>query len=265
MIALAVNGAAGRMGRALAELARERPDLRIVGGLDRAMVPVDQATALGYPRIVSGAPGDEVIAEADVVLDFSAPEGLVHLLDEHAPTLAGKALVVGTTGLGEVELARLVAAEMDMAVLTAANFSIGINLLLQLVEEAARTLPADRYDAEIVEAHHRRKTDAPSGTALALGRALAAGRGVSLDEHRLDGRSGQTGERPDAQIGFHAIRGGDVVGEHRVLFLGGRERIELAHSASDRKLFAEGALQAAAWIAGKAPGRYTMAQVLAGP
>ncbi len=263
MIALAVNGAAGRMGRALAELAPERPDLRIVGGLDRTMVPPDQANALGYPRIVSGPPGDEVIAEADVVLDFSAPAGLIHLLDEHSATLAGKALVVGTTGLGEAELARLVGAEKDMAVLAAANFSIGVNLLLMLVEEAARALPADRYDAEILEAHHRRKADAPSGTALALGRAVTAGRGGRLEDIRRDGRSGQTGERPTGEVAFHAVRGGEVVGEHRVLFLGARERVELAHAAADRALFAEGALEAARWLAGKPPGMYTMAQVLA--
>lgn len=262
MISLAVNGAAGRMGRALAEVVHEHPDLQIIGGIDRGAVPLDQAASIGYPRIVASSRGHEVISEADVVLDFSAVAGLNGLLDDHGARLAGKALIVGTTGLGHAEMERLQAVARDTAVLAAANFSIGVNLLLKLVEEAARALPSDRYDAEIVEAHHRRKTDAPSGTALALGRALAGGWGVSLEDARRDGRSGQTGERPVGEIGFHAIRGGDVVGEHRVLFLGGRESIELVHSAKDRKLFADGALQAAQWLAGRAPGHYTMAHVL---
>lgn len=149
-----------------------------------------------------------------------------------------------------------------MAVLQAANFSIGVNLLLRLAEEAARTLPAEGYDVEIVETHHRRKADAPSGTALALGRAVAAGREARLEELRRDGRSGVTGERAVGEIGMHALRGGDVVGEHQVLFIGARERIELTHAAGDRALFADGALLAARWIAGKQPGRYQMREVL---
>ncbi len=262
MIALAVNGAAGRMGHSLAALAREQSDLRIVGGIDLGGVDAAEATAIGYPRIVPLARADAVIAEADVLLDFSSPAGLAALLDDKLAPLAGKALVVGTTGLGKEEFARLEGARQHMAVLAAANFSIGVNLLLHLVELAARALPAARYDVEILEAHHRRKVDAPSGTALALGRAAAAGRGESLEDVRRDGRTGRPGERPTGEIAFHALRGGEVVGEHRVLFLGARERIELAHAAADRALFAEGALEAARWIAGKPPGQYTMAQVL---
>ena len=147
------------------------------------------------------------------------------------------------------------------AVLQAANFSVGVNLLLALAERAAAVL-GDDYDVEIVEAHHRRKADAPSGTALALGESVAAGRGVKLGEVRVDGRSGRPGERARGEIGFHALRGGEIVGEHEVAFIGAKERVTLGHVASDRALFAEGALRAARWIAGKPAGRYTMADVL---
>ncbi len=260
--AIAVNGAAGRMGRTIAALARERSDLVVVGGIDRTPLSDAEADAAGYPRIVAAADAASVLRSADVVLDFSSPAGLAALLDLPEAPLAGKALVIGTTGLGKDELGRVAAAEEHMAVLQAANFSVGVNLLLKLAEEAARALPPDRYDVEIVETHHRRKADAPSGTALALGRAVAAGRGTTLENVRRDGRSGQTGQRPAGEIAFHALRGGGVPGEHSVHFIGERERIELGHAAADRSLFAEGALEAARWIAGKQPGRYSMAQVL---
>ncbi len=260
--AIAVNGAAGRMGRTIAALARERSDLVVVGGIDRTPLSDAEADAAGYPRIVATADAASVLRSADVVLYFSSPAGLAALLDLPEAPLAGKALVVGTTGLGKDELGRVAAAEEHMAVLQAANFSVGVNLLLKLAEEAARALPPERYDVEIVETHHRRKSDAPSGTALALGRAVAAGRGTTLEDVRRDGRSGQTGQRPAGEIAFHALRGGGVAGEHSVLFIGERERIELGHAAADRSLFAEGALEAARWIAGKAPGRYSMVQVL---
>ena len=260
--AIAVNGAAGRMGRTIAALAGERADLAVVGGIDRTGLSDAEAHAAGYPRIVPTADADAVLRAADVVLDFSSPAGLAALLELREAPLAGKALVIGTTGLGEAELTGVAAAEQHMAVIMAANFSVGVNLLLRLAEEAARALPDDRYDVEIVETHHRRKADAPSGTALALGRAVAAGRGTALDALRRDGRTGQTGERTAGEIAFHSLRGGDVVGEHHVLFIGARERIELGHAAGDRSLFAEGALRAARWIAGKQPGRYDMAQVL---
>ncbi len=260
--AIAVNGAAGRMGRTIAALAQGRADVILVGGIDRAALAEAEAHAAGYPRVVATADADSVLRAADVVLDFSAPGGLAALLDQRTTPLAGKALVIGTTGLGEAELARVAAAEEHMAVLQAANFSVGVNLLLRLAEEAARVLHPDRYDVEIVETHHRRKADAPSGTALALGRAVAAGRGTTLEAVRRDGRSGQTGQRPAGEIAFHALRGGAVAGDHSVHFIGERERIELGHAAADRSLFAEGALDAARWIAGKPPGRYGMAQVL---
>ncbi|HEX6065976.1 MAG TPA: 4-hydroxy-tetrahydrodipicolinate reductase, partial [Longimicrobiales bacterium] len=202
---------------------------------------------------------DELINGCDVIIDFSAVEGLQNLLQRD---LHGKALVVGTTGLTQEVNARLDAAAKTSPVLVAANFSVGVNLLLGLVEAAARVLAAEQYDVEIVEAHHSRKVDAPSGTALALGQAIAKARGVELDKIRKDSRSGQVGARSRGEIGFHAMRGGDIVGEHRVHFIGGHERIEIAHSAQDRGLFAEGALRAAGWIAGKPPGRYSMKDVL---
>ena len=176
--------------------------------------------------------------------------------------MAGRSLVIGTTGLDADTERALADASTHAAVLTAANFSIGVNLLLGLTTRVAEALDADSFDIEVVEAHHRRKTDAPSGTALALARAAADGRGVDLEAVRRDGRSGDTGARPHGQIGLHAVRGGGVVGEHTVMFIGERERIELRHDALDRALFAEGALRAARWMAGRAPGRYTMQDVL---
>ncbi len=257
---IVVCGARGRMGRTIAQLAESSSDIEIAGGIDRAAQ--DDSVSDEYPSIVLPENASSLIASADVIIDFSAPEALHALLDENADAFKGKALVVGTTGLTADDDARLNEAAKASAVLVAANFSIGVNLLLALAEQAARALAPADYDVEIIEAHHRNKVDAPSGTALALGRAVAEGREVDLQSVRRDSRSGNTGKRPDAEIGFHAIRGGDIVGEHSVMFIGRRERIELSHVASDRALFADGALRAARWMAGKAPGRYTMRQVL---
>lgn len=259
---IVVAGANGRMGQSLAALAMEERQVELVGGIVRETRGGHGVA--GYAQVAPPEDAAPLIEGADLVLDFSAPGLLVRLLDTQAGALEGRGLVVGTTGLDDALLRRLEALSARSAVLVAANFSVGVNLLLSLVEEAARLLPAERFDVEIVETHHRQKADAPSGTALALGRAVAEGRGTQLEEVRRDGRSGQTGARPRGEIGFHALRGGTVPGEHRVLFLGGRERLELAHSASDRALFAEGALLAARWIAGREPGWYSMKDVLAG-
>jgi 4-hydroxy-tetrahydrodipicolinate reductase len=247
------------MGQAIAALAAEDASVRLVGGIGRQ--EGERACDIGCPVVHAASAAGEVIRECDVVVDFSAPELLAELLDTQGDALAGKALVVGTTGLGDDLLHRLGSAGRRSATLRAANFSVGVNLLLALAERAGAVLGPD-YDVEIVEAHHRRKVDAPSGTALALGESVAAGRGVDLARVRIDGRSGRPGARPSGEIGFHALRGGDVVGEHRVMFIGERERVELAHVAQDRTLFAEGALRAAKWLAGKAPGEYTMRDVL---
>lgn len=257
---IVVSGATGRMGRTVAAVAREAGDVELVGGIGRDGRDVDANGA--YPRIETPERAAGMIADADVVLDFSAPPFLARVLDAQAAALAGRALVVGTTGLDDALRARLDDVAARTAVLVAANFSVGVNLLLALVEEAARRLPAEGYDVEIVEAHHRGKADAPSGTALALGGAVAAGRGADLAALRRDGRSGRPGERPTGEIAFHAVRGGSVAGEHTVLFLGAHERLELGHAAVDRSLFAEGAVVAARWMAGRPPGRYSMREVL---
>ena len=257
-VRVALSGATGRMGTTLAGLIAEDPEVELVGGIGK--VP-ERGCDIGCPVVETPETAGAFIARADVLVDFSAPEVVRRILDMHGEHLAGKAFVVGTTGLGDEERALLERAAERTAVLVAANFSVGVNLLLDLAERAAAVL-GDDYDVEIVEAHHRRKADAPSGTALALGESVARGRGVSLDSVRIDGRSGRPGERPRGQLAFHALRGGDIVGEHRVMLIGERERIELAHLAQDRALFAEGALRAAKWIAGKPAGSYTMRDVL---
>jgi 4-hydroxy-tetrahydrodipicolinate reductase len=257
-VRVVLSGATGRMGTTLAALMAEDESFHLLGGIGR--MP-EQGCDIGCPVVETPETAGQWIRDADVVIDFSAPELLRRMLEMHGGHLEGTALIVGTTGLMPEERAMLERAAGRGAVLQAANFSVGVNLLQALAERAAAVL-GDDYDVEIVEAHHRRKVDAPSGTALALGESVAAGRGVDLASVRVDGRSGRSGERPRGEIGFHALRGGDVVGEHRVMFIGERERIELAHLAQDRALFAEGALRAAKWIAGKPAGTYTMRDVL---
>jgi 4-hydroxy-tetrahydrodipicolinate reductase len=251
------------MGRLMTGLARARADVEVVGGIGRSqqddvrhvdhdpdvpVVDIDRAT--------------DVIANADVVIDVSAPAATRALLDRAGDALAGRSLVIGTTGLDAATRERVDGLAAHTAVLTVANFSLGVNLLLDLAERVAAVLDPARYDIEVIEAHHRGKADAPSGTALALGAAVARGRNVELESVRRDGRSGSTGARPDGEVGFHAVRGGGIAGEHRVLFAGERELIELRHEALDRAVFAEGALAAAIWIAGRKAGRYTMQDVL---
>ncbi len=257
-VRIVLGGATGRMGTTLAALAAGDARVRIVGGIGR--MP-EGGCDIGCPLVETPDAAGAMLRDADVVVDFSSPELLDRLLRANADALAGVALVVGTTGLGDAQRARLAEQARRSPVLVAANFSVGVNLLLALAERAAATL-GDDYDVEIVETHHRRKVDAPSGTALALGEAVARGRGVPLADLRVDGRSGVSGERPRGVVGFHALRGGDVVGEHEVLLIGERERVTLGHVAQDRALFAEGALRAARWLAGRAPGDYGMRDVL---
>jgi 4-hydroxy-tetrahydrodipicolinate reductase len=257
-VRIVLSGATGRMGTTLAALAADDQRVAVVGGIGR--MP-ERGCDIGCELVETPETAGAMLREADVVVDFSSPELLRRLVRMHGDALAGRALVVGTTGLAEEDTDLLAAQAERSAVLVAANFSAGVNLLLALAERAAAAL-GDDYDVEVVEAHHRRKVDAPSGTALALGEAVARGRGVRLADVRVDGRSGDTGERPRGQVAFHSLRGGDVVGEHEVLLIGERERVTLGHAAQDRALFAEGALRAARWIAGKAPGEYTMRDVL---
>lgn len=258
-VRIVVSGATGRMGSQLGRLAHEADDLELVGGI------APDTSAKGsppYPGIVPAEAAGELIGGCDVLIDFSAPAHLRTILETHGAALDGRALVIGTTGLDD-DLRRAIDVRAARSpVLVAANFSIGVNVLLELARQAARVLGGERFDVEITESHHRHKADAPSGTALALGRAVAEGRGVELEPVRRDGRSGVSGERPRGEIGFHALRGGEIVGEHEVAFIGANERVTLGHIASDRALFAEGALRAARWIAGRAPGSYTMRDVI---
>jgi 4-hydroxy-tetrahydrodipicolinate reductase len=250
------------MGQAVAQLAAGVNDVRLVGGIGRTAAEADAAASFGVPRIARLADAAAIVREAEVVIDFSNASATSSLLQHAGPALAGRALVVGTTGLAADTARALDELAAGAAVLAAANFSVGVNLLLAFTERVAAVLDAEHYDVEIVETHHGGKADAPSGTAQAFGHAIAAARGTDLDRARRDGRSGTPGSRPRGEIGFHAVRGGSVVGEHRVLFLGARERVELVHEATDRTLFAEGALRAARWLAGRAPGRYDMRDVL---
>ncbi len=262
MTRIVVCGIGGRMGQTIVRLAREAEDIAIIAGIDRHVASGEAARALGVERIVDIADAAAVLGKADVVLDFSSPAATHALVSEHAAALSDRALAVGTTGLENETLQLLDRLALESAVLVAANFSVGVNLMLGLVEQAARVLGADTYDAEIVETHHAGKIDAPSGTALSLAAAIARGRGVELSDVRRDGRSGETGERPAGEVGIHALRGGAVAGEHRVHFLGTRERLEFVHHAEDRALFADGALVAARWLKGRTSGRYTMKDVL---
>lgn len=257
---IAVLGATGRMGRLVVQAALEQ-ELPLVAAVTHGGSPslgVDAGVvASGQPcGVAITAVGPGCFADADVIVDFSLPEALAAAL----PHLGERALVTGTTGLDADVLERLRAQSSRAPVLIAANFSTGVNLLLHLVTEAAAALPD--YDVEIVEIHHRLKQDAPSGTALALGRAAAHARGAELDEVARHGRQGRTGVRTAAEIGLHAVRGGDVVGEHTVWLAGPGERVQLGHVASSRQTFAAGALRAARWVHGRAPGAYEMTDVL---
>jgi 4-hydroxy-tetrahydrodipicolinate reductase len=266
VIDLVIAGIRGRMGQALLQLAEAKAPaaagVRIIGGIARNSGRMQRAGAgSGELPVVTAEGAGDLIAQAAVVIDFTGASGTHALLEQHADTLSGRALVIGSTGLQAETLTLLDGVSGRTAVLMAANFSVGVNLLLALVARASATLPAAEYDIEIVEAHHGRKVDAPSGTALALADAAARGRGVALQDVRRDGRSGESA-RPVGEIGLHAVRGGNVIGEHQVLFLGARERVELNHAAQDRALFAEGALRAACWLAGRPAGRYAMKDVL---
>ena len=204
---------------------------------------------------------DEALAAADVVIDFTVAEASAALAAACAAR-GGPAMVIGSTGFDEAQIAVIDAAAQRIAIVRAGNFSLGVNMLMGLVEQAARALGPEAYDVEIFEAHHHRKIDAPSGTALMLGAAAARGRGVELAKVAKRGRDGITGERTPGEIGFAVQRGGGIFGEHSVTFAAEDEILTLAHSARDRSLFTRGALAAARWVAGKPPGAYDMQDVL---
>ena len=261
---IVITGASGRMGQMLIKHVEASDKCKLVGALERSghdWIGRDVGEAMGGAPIGVAVTDDplEAFAKAQAVIDFTAPVATIEFA-----ALAAQARIVhviGTTGFADDDLAKLSAAARHATIVRAGNMSLGVNLLTKLTRMVAEALDAD-YDIEIVEAHHNRKVDAPSGTALMLGEAAAAGRGVSLGEVRDSGRDGITGARNKGDIGFSAIRGGDIIGEHDVMFAGEGERIILRHVASDRSLFARGALKAAIWGQGKKPGEYDMMDVL---
>ena len=263
-VRIAVLGAAGRMGRAVIQAIAGQDGLRLGAAFERAgaaEIGQDAAQLAGLP--LSGVRICGALAEAradyDVLVDFTRPEGTLLAVEECVAQ--GKAMVIGTTGFSPDQLAQIDAAARQIPIVKAGNFSIGVNLCLQLVEQAARALGGD-FEIEVVEAHHRHKVDAPSGTALMLGEAAATGAGRALAECAVYERYGHTGARDRQTIGFSTIRGGDVVGDHTVMFLGEGERVEITHKASSRQNFAGGAVRAARWVAGRKPGLYAMRDVL---
>jgi len=264
MIGVTVTGVSGRMGKMLARAVAEDDRCELVGATVLRSDPWVGATLRDVlpdsaSDVVVSAEAVDAIARADVVIDFTAPEAT----REHATLCAqaGASHIIGTTGLESDDLEHLTRCAIHTTIVRAGNFSLGVNLLSVLTRKVAEALGED-FDVEIVEMHHRHKVDAPSGTALMLGQAAADGRGVSLDDMRESGRDGITGERKRGAIGFAALRGGDVVGEHQAIFAGTGERITLGHIASDRMLFARGAVAAAVWAHTQKSGEYDMVDVL---
>jgi 4-hydroxy-tetrahydrodipicolinate reductase len=247
-VKIAIAGAGGRMGRTIVEATSADPELEIVAAVDLAGSPAVGQPA-GKVRIASELAS---VAQADVVLDFTRPEGTLALL-KHA-----RAMVIGTTGFTEEDKDRIAQAAKRIPIVQAANFAVGVNTAYKLAEIAARIL-GDDYDVEIVEAHHRHKVDAPSGTALQLGEIVA---GALKKKDFVFGRKGVIGERQPSQIGFHSIRGGDIVGEHTVIFAGTGERVEVTVRSQSRLTYANGALRAAKWLKGRPTGLYAMSDVL---
>jgi 4-hydroxy-tetrahydrodipicolinate reductase len=263
-IKVAIVGCAGRMGQMLLKLLINAPGVVVVGGTERRGSPAmgqDLGALAGVdPLGISVTEDPSLLFEtADVVVDFTNPSATVM----HAGLAAksGCAHVIGTTGLDADQIAALGRAAQRAPIVLAANMSLGVNLLQQVVEEVARILDPE-WDIEIVEMHHRHKVDAPSGTALALGDAAARGRNVALRRVARRSRDGQVGPRQRGEIGFAALRGGDVVGDHTVIFAADGERVEITHKASSREIFARGAVKAVLWAAGKKPGLYNMRDVL---
>jgi 4-hydroxy-tetrahydrodipicolinate reductase len=261
---LIVAGAGGRMGRALTRVITETPGAVLAGALE-----APGSTLLGKDAgVLAGVPANGVMLSADLwamsenadgILDFTVPAATI----ANVAIAAQRRLVhiIGTTGLSASDDAVIKSVTNRAIVVKSGNMSLGINLLAALVKRVAQSLD-ENFDIEILEMHHKAKIDAPSGTALMLGQAAAAGRGITLEAHAARGRDGLTGPRRSGDIGFAALRGGSVTGDHSVIFAGSMERIELTHRAEDRTMFAQGALKAALWAHGKAPGLYSMNDVL---
>lgn len=264
-IRIALPGASGRMGQMITKAVADQDGIAIVAATDRPGIEtigndIGQMAGHGASGVTISDDAENLFAhDANVIVDFTTPDSSA----AHALMAAerGVAIVVGTTGLSDDHIKTLEKAAEKTAVVWCANTSVGVTMLGQLVEDAVRALGQD-WDIEIVEAHHKHKVDAPSGTALALGEAAARGRGVKLADVMDSGRHGITGERKDGDIGFAVMRGGDVVGEHSVIFYGQSERVEITHRAMDRMVFARGAVRAGAWAAKAKPGLYSMKDVL---
>jgi len=263
MIRVAIPGAGGRMGKTLIQAIAQAGDLELTAATARAdsgCLGKDAGEVAGVGRL--GVPVRETLdecADFDLLIDFTLPEscrGFVGFCRRH-----GKRLVIGTTGLSAEDRKAIDSAAADIPIVLAPNMSVGVNLSLKLLEMAARVL-GDEVDIEIIEAHHRHKVDAPSGTALRMGEVVASVLGRDLETCAVYGRQGHTGERDRKTIGFSTIRGGDIVGEHTVMFATEGERLEITHKASSRMTFARGALRAARWLMSQGPGRYDMQQVL---
>jgi 4-hydroxy-tetrahydrodipicolinate reductase len=261
---LVVMGAAGRMGRMLVRTIGEIPGVAVGAALERPgsdALGKDAGTLAGLSPIGVPVTDDplQAVVDADGILDFTAPAASVELA-----ALAAQARIVhviGTTGLSQADVKKIDAAGRHAVIVRSGNMSLGVNLLAALVERASASLGAD-WDIEILEMHHKMKVDAPSGTALLLGESAARGRKIALGEHSVRSRDGHTGARREGDIGFAALRGGSVVGDHSVFFAGISERLEFTHRAEDRGIFARGAIRAAVWGRGKKPGHYSMADVL---
>ena len=260
---VAIAGAGGKMGAANIRAIAATPDITVVSAFDRPGAPVigkDAGEVAGIEGL-GVAIVDDIAAAlngADAILDFTAPANSVALAREAAKR--GLVHIIGTTGCSDADDAAIRDAASDARIVMAGNFSLGVNLLMGLVKQAAAALPG--FDIEILEMHHNKKVDAPSGTALMLGEAAARGRNLDLKTHSVRVRDGHTGQREEGSIGFASLRGGNVIGEHRVILAGPSERIELNHIADSRALFADGAIRAALWAQHQKPGFYTMADVL---
>jgi 4-hydroxy-tetrahydrodipicolinate reductase len=259
-----IAGAGGRMGRTLIHAVAATKGITLAGAVDApdsAVIGRDagELAGLGKNGISVAADAAPLLAQADALIEFTIPAATMVFAELAAS--AGRIHVIGTTGHSAEEDALIAKAASRAIVVKSGNMSLGVNLLAAMVKRVAKTLNDD-YDIEIVEMHHNKKIDAPSGTALLLGRAAAQGRGIDLDQHAARGRDGITGARCAGDIGFASLRGGTVVGEHSVIFAGPAERVELTHRAEDRMIFARGALHAALWARGQKPGLYSMADVL---
>ena len=260
---IAVAGASGRMGHMLIEAIRAADDCALGGALDMvgsAAIGLDASAFLGHPSgVVITADLRAGLANSRTLIDFTRPEGtLAHL---SMCRELGVSAVIGTTGFTEAQKSEIAAAAKDIAIMMAPNMSVGVNVTLKLLEMAAKALPTG-YDIEIIEAHHRHKVDAPSGTALKMGEVIAQALGRDLKDCAVYDRHGVTGERDPSSIGFTSIRGGDIVGDHTVLFAGTGERIEITHKSASRSTYAQGSLRAVRYLDGQKPGLYDMFDVL---